>query len=145
ILSTDPYTKDDLLQIIQVRCEEEGVEIDEEAIDALTAIAEETSLRYALQLITTSNVVSQKRKSAKVEIQDVSKVLKLFADVHTSEQTLIDFDKDFVLDSNDYGIDQQEDDEQGIDKERRQQGIRDKEDEIEQENSKKDGKKMDVD
>lgn len=44
------------------RCEEEDVEMSDEALIVLTRIGMETSLRYAIQLITTANLVSRKRK-----------------------------------------------------------------------------------
>ncbi len=44
------------------RCEEEDVEISDDAITVLTRIGQETSLRYAIQLITTANLVCRKRK-----------------------------------------------------------------------------------
>jgi len=44
------------------RCEEEDVEMTEEAQAILTHIGMETSLRYAMQLITTANLVCRKRK-----------------------------------------------------------------------------------
>ena len=44
------------------RCEEEDVEMNEDALAVLTRIATETSLRYAIQLITAANLVCRKRK-----------------------------------------------------------------------------------
>ena len=44
------------------RCEEEDVEISEDAIFLLTKIAQETSLRYSIQLITAASLVCRKRK-----------------------------------------------------------------------------------
>ena len=44
------------------RCEEEDVEMSEDAIFLLTKIAQETSLRYSIQLITASSLVCRKRK-----------------------------------------------------------------------------------
>lgn len=44
------------------RCEEEDVEIADDALTVLTRIGVETSLRYAIQLITTSSLVCRKRK-----------------------------------------------------------------------------------
>lgn len=45
-----------------VRCEEEDVEMSDDAMTVLTRIGMETSLRYAIQLITTANLVARKRK-----------------------------------------------------------------------------------
>lgn len=50
------------------RCEEEDVEINEDALLILTKIGVETSLRYAIQLITVANLVCQKRKVIKLTI-----------------------------------------------------------------------------
>ena len=44
------------------RCEEEDVEMSEDGITVLTKIAQETSLRYAIHLITSANLCCRKRK-----------------------------------------------------------------------------------
>ena len=48
--------------LLTFRCEEEDVEISDDAIAVLTKIGQETSLRYAIQLITASNLCTRKRK-----------------------------------------------------------------------------------
>ena len=47
---------------IYYRCEEEDVEMSDDAMTVLTRIGMETSLRYSIQLITTANLVARKRK-----------------------------------------------------------------------------------
>ena len=44
------------------RCEEEDVEMSDDALTVLTRIGIETSLRYAIQIITSANLVCRKRK-----------------------------------------------------------------------------------
>lgn len=44
------------------RCEEEDVEMTEDAVAILTRIGMETSLRYAIQLITAASLTCRKRK-----------------------------------------------------------------------------------
>jgi RuvB-like protein 2 len=56
----------------------------EDAKELLTKIAEETSLRYAIQLITTSSLVAIKRQSKEVDVEDVRKVYSMFMDVKRS-------------------------------------------------------------
>ena len=56
----------------------------EEAKELLVQIAVDTSLRYAIQLITTSNIVATKRKSNQVDVEDIRRVYSLFADVKRS-------------------------------------------------------------
>ena len=50
----------------------------------LSKIGKECSLRYAIHLITTSNLVAQTRKSAEVDAADIRKVYSLFVDVKRS-------------------------------------------------------------
>jgi len=45
-----------------IRCEEEDVEMSDDALTVLTRIGKETSLRYAIQLITTASHVCRRRK-----------------------------------------------------------------------------------
>ena len=46
-----------------------------------TSTVLKTSLRYVLQLITTANLVAQKRKSSVVELDDVKRVYHVFQDL----------------------------------------------------------------
>lgn len=48
--------------ILCFSCEEEDVELSEEAHTVLTRIGQETSLRYAIQLISTAGLVCRKRR-----------------------------------------------------------------------------------
>ena len=48
------------------RCEEEDSEMQDDALAVLTKIAGDTSLRYAIQLISVSLLISRKRKSMEV-------------------------------------------------------------------------------
>lgn len=55
-----------MLKRFVFRCEEEDCELSDDALTVLTRIAMETSLRYAIQLITLAGLVSRKRKSNEV-------------------------------------------------------------------------------
>ena len=50
------------LCMVIYRCEEEDVEMSEDAAAILTRIGMETSLRYAIQLITAASLTCRKRK-----------------------------------------------------------------------------------
>jgi RuvB-like protein 2 len=58
-------------QIMTIRCEEEDVEMDDDAQELLVQIAQETSLRYSIQLITTSYIVAQKKKKQIVGVEEL--------------------------------------------------------------------------
>lgn len=84
IIMTNPYTSDEVMNILKIRCEEEDVEISEDALELLTNIGMETSLRYAIQLITSASLAATKRKASEVDIEDIRKVYELFIDVKRS-------------------------------------------------------------
>ena len=58
----------------------------------------ETSLRYAIQLITTANLVSNKRRRTQVEVDDIKKVYSLFLDEVRSTQYLKEYQMEFNFD-----------------------------------------------
>lgn len=97
IVPTKPYEEKELKEILKIRCEEEDCEMTDDALLVLTRIALETSLRYAIQLITTASLVSRKRKSTEVGIEDVKRVYSLFVDENRSTQFLKEYQDDFMF------------------------------------------------
>ncbi|KAJ9589444.1 hypothetical protein L9F63_017347, partial [Diploptera punctata] len=96
IIPTSPYQEKDLKEILKIRCEEEDCEMSDDALTVLTRIALETSLRYAIQLITTASLVCRKRKSTEVNIEDVKRVYSLFIDESRSQQFLKEYQDQFL-------------------------------------------------
>ena len=97
IISTKPYSPKEISQILEIRCQEEDVELTDGAMKTLTKIGQECSLRYAIHLITTANLVAQKRKSSEVEKEDIRKVYNLFVDVKRSTTFLKDYEQEFMF------------------------------------------------
>jgi len=97
IISTKPYKDTEIRDIINIRCEEEDVEMTDDAKDLLTKIGTETSLRYAIQMIIASNLVSLKRKATEVDVEDISRVYKLFLDVKRSTHYLQEYQSEFMF------------------------------------------------
>ncbi|KAI8909657.1 TIP49 C-terminus-domain-containing protein [Gorgonomyces haynaldii] len=97
IISTSPYTEAEIRQILSIRCEEEDVEMTEEAKDVLTQIGTETSLRYSIHLITVANLVARKRKATEVDVQDVSRAYSLFLDEGRSVQYLKEYQQQYMF------------------------------------------------
>ncbi|XP_065896473.1 ruvB-like 2 [Dysidea avara] len=100
IISTKPYSDKEMRQILAIRCEEEDVEMTEDAQAILTHIGMETSLRYAMQLITTANLVCRKRKGTEVEVDDIKKVYSSFYDESRSTQYLREYQQEFMFSDN---------------------------------------------
>lgn len=107
IISTKPYTRDEIRKILDIRCQEEDVEMAEDAKQLLTRVGEGTSLRYAIHLITAAALASQKRKGKVVEVQDIDRVYRLFLDVQRSTQYLMEYQSQYI---NEVTIEADEDD-----------------------------------
>jgi len=88
IVSTKPYTEDDIQQIIQIRCQEEDVQLTADAANVLTSMAMQTTLRYALNLIACGRVVARKRKAEQVDVEDLRRAYTYFMDEKRSVQWL---------------------------------------------------------
>ncbi|KAG2206765.1 hypothetical protein INT47_003707 [Mucor saturninus] len=96
IISTNPYEEKEIKEILKIRCQEEDVEMTEDAKDVLTRIGVETSLRYSIHLITAANLVARKRKATAVDVQDIKRVYSLFLDEKRSVQYLKDFQDQYM-------------------------------------------------
>ncbi|CAF2543268.1 unnamed protein product [Rotaria sp. Silwood2] len=106
IITTKPYELDEIKQILKIRCEEEDVEISDDALNVLTKIGKETSLRYSIQLITLSSIISRNRKAREVAIEDVKRVYEVFLDEARSSDNLREYEQYFMF--NDLSSDKQD-------------------------------------
>jgi len=106
IISTAPYKEPEVKRILEIRCEEEDVEMLPEALDLLTRIALETSLRYAIHMIMCASLCCQKRKGTEVNIDDIKRIYSLFVDVKRSTQFLMEYQQEFMF--NELGDDDDE-------------------------------------
>ncbi|CAL5324519.1 unnamed protein product [Camellia sinensis] len=97
IISTQPYTEEEICKILEIRCQEEDVEMSEDGKVLLTKIGVDTSLRYAIHLITSAALACQKRKGKLVEMEDISRVYELFWDVKRSTQYLIEYQSHYMF------------------------------------------------
>ena len=100
IITTSPYSAGELKQIIRIRCDEEDVKVNEEALEELTKIAGQSSLRYAIQLITTSSLIANRRKAdpREVTVDDINHAYRLFLDEKRSCKFLQEYESHFKLD-----------------------------------------------
>lgn len=96
IVSTHAYAKEEIQQILSIRAQEEEVDVSPDALALLTKIGQEAGLRYASNLITTSQLISAKRKAKQVEISDVQRSFQLFYDQNRSVKFVVDFEKRLI-------------------------------------------------
>lgn len=97
IIQTKNYTESEIRQIIETRCEQEDVQLNEDALELLTTIGKNTTLRYAIQLITTSSLIASKRKTNEVEVVDVRRAYSMFLDVKRSSDYLRDHQLEYLF------------------------------------------------
>ncbi|MEM1526046.1 MAG: RuvB-like domain-containing protein [Ignisphaera sp.] len=84
IIPFRPYTPEELKEIIKIRAGEEEIELTNEAIELLVKVAQQRTLRYAIQLMTPSKIVAEKKGRSEVKAEDIEEVMKLFIDVSQS-------------------------------------------------------------
>jgi len=108
IIPTVPYTLPEIKEILTIRCEEEDVEMTNEAKELLTLIGSKTSLRYAIHLVTAAHLIAQKRKSAEVETEDIKRAYEMFIDVRRSTEFLKKHQTEYLFSTNDDEEDEEE-------------------------------------
>ncbi|CAH1968657.1 unnamed protein product [Acanthoscelides obtectus] len=97
IVPTQPYDEKELREILSIRCEEEDCQMSDNALTVLTRICKETSLRYGMQLIMTSSLISRKRKALEVDVEDIKRAYQLFFDEGRSVQFLREYQQEFMF------------------------------------------------
>ena len=98
IVSTQAYGEDELRQILAIRAQEEEVEVSANALELLTKFAKEAGLRYASNLIMTSEMIRIKRKAKEIDQPDVERSYRLFLDPARSVAFISEYEKRFIGD-----------------------------------------------
>ncbi len=84
IITTEPYGRDEIRVIIEIRASESGIILEKDALERLTELGEKNSLRYAVQLLAPAHEFAKLRNSNTVTLDDVERAASLFADVNQS-------------------------------------------------------------
>lgn len=98
IVSTQMYSGDEIRQILAIRAQEEEIDLSPDALALLTKIGQESNLRYASNIITTSHLLSQKRKAKEVSVDDVQRSFRLFYDPARSVKFVNQYEQRFIGD-----------------------------------------------
>ena len=96
IVPTLPYNEADIKTIIQTRIKIEGLELSDAALERVSKRGIQTSLRYALQLLSPAGILARVRSGAgaggtghvKIEDVDVGEAEELFIDVGRSRKAV---------------------------------------------------------
>ncbi len=96
IITTRPYSKEESREIISIRAEELDIELEPAALDELTNMAAEESLRYSIQLLEPSQVIARKAGRGVVKAEDVKEASRLFSDLKRSVKYVKEYENLFL-------------------------------------------------
>jgi RuvB-like protein 1 (pontin 52) len=88
IIRTLPYSQDDMIQILKIRAQTEGIKVSEESLKILGEIGSRTTLRYSVQLLTPSSILAQINGRDTISKEDVEEINELFYDAKASAKVL---------------------------------------------------------
>lgn len=88
IIRTLPYTPQEMVQILAIRAQVEGIGIDEDSLAYLGEIGERTSLRHAVQLLTPSMMLARTNGREEIGRGDLEEIDSLFHDAKRSAKIL---------------------------------------------------------
>lgn len=88
IIRTLPYTPLEMVQILAIRAQVEGIGIDEESLAFLGEVGERTSLRHAVQLLTPAMMLARTNGREEIAKGDLDECDSLFHDAKFSAKLL---------------------------------------------------------
>ncbi|RPA99174.1 TIP49-domain-containing protein [Choiromyces venosus 120613-1] len=96
IVPTYPYDLDDIRVIIRIRTKTEALDLDDAAVEKLAHRGVDTSLRYALQLLTPASILAKVAGRTKIQVADVQECEELFIDTKKSAEIVSKFGRSFI-------------------------------------------------
>ncbi len=93
IIDTHPYEKEEIKSILKIRAKEEDAQIGEEALEYLSGVGADSSMRYAVQLIAPSAEIASVNGHEEIEIEDAKEARRLFISVEDSVDILREYEE----------------------------------------------------
>merc|ERR1711975_105354 len=88
IIRTMPYTLEETFQILSIRAKAEGIEVEDEALAFASQVGQDSSLRFAVQLLTPARVLAQTTGRTNINKGDMEEINRLFLDGKSSAMRL---------------------------------------------------------
>lgn len=88
IIRTLPYSQEEMVQILKIRSQTEGIQIDEGSLAQLGQVGVKTTLRYSVQLLTPSNLLAKINGKDAITSEEIDEINKLFYDAKSSAKIL---------------------------------------------------------
>merc|ERR1712125_236858 len=90
IIRTLTYSVDEITQVVAIRSQTEGLDIEDEAVALLGEIGFNTSLRYVVQLLTPASIMARTAGRDTITKDDIEEIDSLFYDAKSSAKILSD-------------------------------------------------------
>merc|ERR1712070_65271 len=90
IVRTMPYALQEIVQILSIRAQVEGLTVEEEAFAYLGEIGVRSTLRYAVQLLTPAKVLINTSGRDSIGKDDIEEIDSLFYDAKASAKLLLE-------------------------------------------------------
>uniref|UniRef100_A0A0D6QXB1 RuvB-like helicase n=1 Tax=Araucaria cunninghamii TaxID=56994 RepID=A0A0D6QXB1_ARACU len=88
IIKTLPYSPPEIVQILAIRAQVEGLSIDDESLASLGETGRKTSLRHAVQLLSPASIVARTNGREQICKGDLEDIGSLFLDAKASAKLL---------------------------------------------------------
>lgn len=97
IIRTLPYSSSEMEQIIKLRAQTEGLQLEDTAFSRLSEIGSTSTLRYAVQLLTPAHQMTKVNGRTQITMEDIDDVYSLFLDAKRSSKHLAEKNNKYML------------------------------------------------
>lgn len=97
IIRTFPYEINEMKEILKIRAETEGIQIEDSGVEALAVIGETTSLRFIVQLMTPCSILAATNGRGSVTADEVEEINSLFMDAKRSAKMLAEAGDKYLM------------------------------------------------
>eukprot|EP00967_Tisochrysis_lutea_P146783 scaffold277694_cov32-Tisochrysis_lutea.AAC.1 len=97
IIRTMPYALQEIVQILAIRSQIEGLTVEEEAFAYLGEIGVRSTLRYAVQLLTPAKVLVTTSGRESITKEDIEEIDSLFYDAKASAKLLLEQQAGYLM------------------------------------------------
>lgn len=96
VVATAPYSSDEIAQILAIRANIERLKIRPDALNRLSEIGSNTSLRYSIQMLTPASILASMAGREEITIEDLDSGCSLFLDSKSSARLLSEQSERFL-------------------------------------------------
>jgi len=96
IVRTLPYSTEEMVQILKIRSQIEGITMEQDALESIGELGTNTTLRYAVQCLTPAFLLAKINGKESITKDDVKEINELFYDAKASAKILQEQEEKFM-------------------------------------------------